>query len=349
MPARAALASASDSASADGIDLRAAEREVEHVHAVGDRLVDRGGELDRRADGAALVIAAGESAVVAEPGAGRHARQPVHDRQPEPGPRDRSVGAGDDARDVRPVLRDVGIEGEVVGVRRVIAGEAAGDDHATAREAPLPAREAGRRPHARRREERRAGIDAVVDHPDLDALAGGRAVGAPERDGAHERRHGVACRRGRSRRGRRRPRPAGAGRGPARAPAPAAPTRVEHDAVAALHGGAGHIGAQPCRERVLHARAAARGTAASRTTPRRSAGRCRRPSAACVAGATSASGGGARRTITSMLAAVACACAGTARSPTATQSPRPKSSARRARAVTSSGRARRRCGRPRSG
>ena len=131
-------------------------------------------------------------------------------------------------------------------MRRVVPGEAAGDDHAIAREALLPAREAGRRLLlVVRTEERRPGVDAVVDDPDLHALAGGRSPdAAPERDRAYERGHGVGvCVVGRDRvDGRHAGEALDVGQHAHRHPQR---DRIEHDAVAALHGGGGHIGVQP--------------------------------------------------------------------------------------------------------
>ncbi len=153
------------------------------------------------------------------------------------------------------VLGDVGIEGEVVGVRRVPTREAARDDHAAAREAQLTAREAGRSAHSGRPQERRAGVDAVVDHAHLHALAGGRAVGTPERNGSDERwdrvRLGAIGRDG-------------VDGGDARQALDAAQLgrrqpqrdRIQHDAVAPLDGGPGHVGAEARGEGVLDPRQA---------------------------------------------------------------------------------------------
>ena len=75
---------------------------------------------------------------------------------------------------MRAVLRDVGIEREVIGIRRVPAGEAAGHDHAAAGEAQLTAREAGGRAHAgvlvvMRLRGEGARTDAYSDHRGGDA------------------------------------------------------------------------------------------------------------------------------------------------------------------------------------
>ena len=147
-----------------------------------------------------------------------------------------------------PCSETLGSKAQVVGTGRVVPGEAARDDHPAAREAPLPAREARGGAQAVGREERGARVDAVVDHSDLDARARGRAVGAPERDGADERGHGVRQRvidRDRV--------DVGDARHPldAREIARAGTLhgeRIEHDAVAALDRDAGHLRAQARRE-----------------------------------------------------------------------------------------------------
>jgi hypothetical protein len=78
---------------------------------------------------------------------------------------------GRDPRDVRPVERGVSVEREPARPPRVRAGERTRDDHLRRRPAPPALREAGGKAEAGRAEERVRRFDAVVDDPDLDALA----------------------------------------------------------------------------------------------------------------------------------------------------------------------------------
>ena len=101
----------------------------------------------------------------------------------------RAVVAGRDPGHVGGVLRVQRVEGapRVLPLRR--AGcEGARDDHLRVGEALVPLREAARHPVPARAEVRMDAVDAVVDDPDLHALAGAREPRAPERGRADEAR-----------------------------------------------------------------------------------------------------------------------------------------------------------------
>ena len=104
-------------------------------------------------------------------------------------PAQRAVVAGRDPGHVGGVLRVQ----RVIGAPRVLplrrAGrEGAGHDHLRVREAPVPLREPARHPVSARAEVGMDAVDAVVDDPDLHALAGAREPRAPERGRADEAR-----------------------------------------------------------------------------------------------------------------------------------------------------------------
>ena len=162
-----------------GIGLRAAAGEVDDVHPVADRLLERLHDLGRRPGAAATERQRHvEDAVVPDVRARRDAAH-VGDRwmaRPlvlgaEPGPARRNVGAfdpGDHAGDEGPVEGLLPVDRAAA---RAGAGEALGHDHLRRRAATRPLREAGRIREACRREERVLVVDAVVDDGDLHAIA----------------------------------------------------------------------------------------------------------------------------------------------------------------------------------
>ena len=173
------------------VDLGAADREVDHVHAVGDGCVDGGDEVGGRADRAVLRIGLRQAAVVAEPGLRRDTREPAHLGPSELARRRHAEVAGEDARDVGAVARDAGVERQAIRAGCAGRRERAGDDHLAVRVGAVAAREAGRILQALRREERVVHVDAVVDHADLDACSAPGELGAPDGGRADHLGHGV--------------------------------------------------------------------------------------------------------------------------------------------------------------
>ena len=123
------------------LDLGLAEREVDHVHAVLDRLLDPLRDLRRVAVEPEVGRRHGEHLVVAEVRARRDpgdAHAAARDR------RERVVVAGGDARDVRRVVGVLRVERRVrVLPCRFERRERVRDDHLRRRERGVPLREAG--------------------------------------------------------------------------------------------------------------------------------------------------------------------------------------------------------------
>ena len=172
------------------LDLRLADREVEDVHAVPYRGLDRGDELRCVPVRAQARVGAHERLVVPEVRARRDAGDDT------PARRLRPRVTGRDARDVRPVARVVALDRDAR--PRVLGGgrrKRARHDDLRIREARLPLREPGRHRVARRVEERVRVVDAGVDDPDLHALPSRVEAGAPEAGRADRLRRGVELRR----------------------------------------------------------------------------------------------------------------------------------------------------------
>ncbi len=178
------------------LHLGLADREVDHVHPVRHRLVDGLGDLRRVAVEAVIRRRHRQRLVVAEICLRRDAR----DGRAVVGSRRRVVVAGRDPRDVRRVEGVDGVE-RPVGVlpARRRRREGARDDDLGRRVRGVSLREAGGIRVAGRFEVWVRLVDPVVDEPDLDALAGGGELRAPERGRADQSRAWI--RRGRSSRG----------------------------------------------------------------------------------------------------------------------------------------------------
>ena len=151
------------------VGLRPAAREVDDVHAVGDRRFEGVDDLGR----VRLVAERGgdgEDAVVADPGLGRDAREVCHLGVVAAGRSRRVLIACRDPRDVRAVR--FGLV-ERLRARRVPhrAGKHPGHDHLRRRELRISLREACRIREPRGVEERARRVDAGVDDRDLHALA----------------------------------------------------------------------------------------------------------------------------------------------------------------------------------
>ncbi len=163
---------------ADGLDhgvvgrvaLGAAPGEVDHVHPVRDRRLERGDDLGRVRD-VPDRRRHREDAIVAEPRAGRDARQAARLGMIGSGRRRRAGVPGGDPGDMRAVEGRARIDGKAPGRTRIRTGKDARHDHLGRCPAQPAAREAGRVLEARRVEERVRLVDAVVDDGDLDAFA----------------------------------------------------------------------------------------------------------------------------------------------------------------------------------
>ena len=152
------------------VGLRAAAREVDDVHPVAHRRLERGHDL-RRVRGEADPRRDVEHAVVADPGVGSDARE-VGDRGMV-GPAGR-VGPRPprgDPGDMRAVKRGVAEERQAALAPRAWPRESARDDHLRARPSLPALREPGWVRHPGRRQERMRVVDSVVDDSDLHALA----------------------------------------------------------------------------------------------------------------------------------------------------------------------------------
>ncbi len=175
-----------------GLHLRLAEREVEHVHPVGHRPIDRARDLGAVAVEPERRRRGGEHAVGAEEGVRCDARE-VADRDTERGARDAREARGD-ACDVRAVLRAVGIEGRAHALAPAGRRECAGHDDLAVRPRANALREAGRVLVGGARERRPRHVDPVVDDADADTVARGGDTAvepAPDRRCPDHRGHPI--------------------------------------------------------------------------------------------------------------------------------------------------------------
>jgi hypothetical protein len=158
------------------LDLGLAEREVDHVHAVGHRGLDSRGDLRCVAVQPELVGRHGQDLVVPEVRPRRDAGEP------DAGGADRARVAGGDPGDVRRVRGELGVERQAAGGPGQPRGrERARHDHLPARVAELALREARGRRVARAAEEGVRLVDPVVEDRDLHPGARLDARDSPER------------------------------------------------------------------------------------------------------------------------------------------------------------------------
>ncbi len=176
-------------ASLDGIDLRAAAREVDHVHAVANRGFERRDDLGRVAH---VTHGRGdvEDPVAADLRTRRHTGQAACLRMVRACRCGRSGIAGCDSRDVGSMEGGLRVERQPGLVVRADADEGARHDHLRRRPLPPALREPRRVAEALRREESVRRIDAVVDDRDLHSFAA-RSAQAARGPGADQTRTAV--------------------------------------------------------------------------------------------------------------------------------------------------------------